>query len=106
MMHAADLRYLIVIQEPTTDRNSYGEDVPTWSELDTVYAAVEPLSGRELFEAQHEITEVMVKFTIRYRDDVTAVMRISFDSDIYNIKEVINVDERDRMLTLLAIKNE
>jgi len=105
-MHASDLQYSIMIKEPTTSRNSYGEDVPTWSEVDTVFAAVEPLEGRELFEAQHKITDVIVRFRIRYRDDVTTIMRIIYDSDTYNIKEIVNVGERDRELRIIAIKNE
>jgi len=39
---------------------------------------------------------------VRYRTDITNASRISFDSKLFNIRAIINVDERDRFLKLLC----
>jgi len=46
------LRHRIALQSITTAKNAFGEDIPTWATYSTVWGSVEPLTGRELFNAQ------------------------------------------------------
>lgn len=94
-MQTGRLDRRIVIQSVTTAADSYGEPIETWADLDTVWAAYEPLRGREYFEAQQIDAQLEAKFTIRYRDDITVQMRIVHDGDTYGIASVREIGRRD-----------
>ena len=49
-------------------------------------------------------TEVTTRFRIRYLAGVKAAMRISFASRTFDIQSVINPDERNRELHLMAVE--
>ena len=75
----------------------------TWTVfLNDIWASVEPLSGRELFAAQEFHNEVTTRIRIRYRDGVTAKMRVVFESVNYNILVIIDPELRHRELQLLC----
>lgn len=101
-MRAGDLRHSVTIQQATSSRNSYNEKVLSWSDFATVYAAVEPLQGREYWDAQAINAERTVRFRIRYRSDVTPLMRVSWDSRLFDINAVLDVDGRQRELHLMT----
>ena len=50
-MRASELRRQIVIQHASRVKDDFGSDVSTWATLATVYAKIEPLTGREFFAA-------------------------------------------------------
>lgn len=103
-MKAGPLRHRITIQQKQTPvtQNDYGEEVITWSEVDTVWAAVEPLSGREFLEAQRAGAEVTTRIRIRHRDGILPEMRVVWDSHIYDIENVIPIEERQREIHLMC----
>lgn len=68
----------------------------------TVWASVEALSGRELFAAQQQVSEVTHKITIRYLTGVLSSMCVIFDGHFYQIMAVLNPDGRHTMLILLC----
>lgn len=103
-LEAGKLRHRIVIQQPveTQDAGTGAINV-TWADLATVWAAIEPLSAREFVASQAEASQVSSRVVIRYRDDVTAKMRIHYVAkDIYfNIEGVLSdKDSGQEYLTL------
>lgn len=99
------LRHRLTIEEEARVADGGGGFAVTWSELSTdptVWGAVVPLSGREVLQAQQLATPVTHKVTIRHRSDVTAAMRLKLGTRAFNIRAVINVDERDRWLELMC----
>ena len=101
-MRAGDLRHRVTIQEKQVTKNSYGEEVITWQDVATVWAAVEPLRGREFLEAQRAGAEVTTRIRIRHRDGIRPEMRVVRGSQIYDIEAVINVGGRGRELHLMC----
>ena len=101
-MRSGDLRHRITLQTFTTAPDSYGEPIKTWSDLATVWAAVEPLSGREFFEAQRTNAETTYRVRIRYRADVVPTLRIAYAGKTLEIQAVIDVGERRRELHLMC----
>ena len=83
------LRHRIIIQSQSTTKDTHGQAVTTWTDVATVWAAVEPIRGREFFAAAQINSEVTTRIRIRWRSGVTAAMRVSFDSRIYDIQAVI-----------------
>lgn len=103
-MQAGKLNQQIVIQSYTPTRNSIGEElIKTWSTVATVWASVDPLSGRELLAARDIRAEVTTRIRIRYRTGLTPKMRIVHGSSTYEISEVVNRTTANRDLELLCV---
>lgn len=84
---------------PTTTGSGMIDE--SWQDWVTVWASVEPLNGRELFAAQEHHAEVTTRVRIRYRDGLTAKMRLSVGGEIYEIKAVLPF-RRDGYMELLC----
>jgi SPP1 family predicted phage head-tail adaptor len=101
-MNAGRLRHRITIQEPVTARNGYGEAITTWTAVATVWASVEPLSGREYFAAEHVQSEVTHRVRMRWQSGITPDMRVLFNGRVLKIDAVINYGERRTDLQLMC----
>ena len=73
-----------------------------WETVFTCWCGVEPLSGREFWEAAAINRENEVRFTIRYRKDVSAEMRIRLDDIVYDITSILDKNNRHEALEILA----
>jgi SPP1 family predicted phage head-tail adaptor len=105
-MRAGKLRHRITIEAPTASQDEYGEPIPTWAPLFTVWAAREDLAGREYFAAAQIQSEVTTKFRIRHRDGITAKMRVNDGGRLYDIAAVQDPEGRGRELILLCVRRE
>lgn len=94
------MRERVTIEQETATPDGYGGYANTWATVATVWAKVEPLSGREQIEADKLQGVVNTRVTIRYRSDVVPGMRLVWGSRNYNIRAVISEEERDRFLQL------
>src|SRR5262245_3733493 len=104
-MRSGSLRHLVELQRLTAespDQTPSGEPSEDWQTFATIYASIEPLSGRELFVALEHHPEATVRITIRYRNDVTAKERVVYATKIYNVLAPLNTEERRRELKLLC----
>jgi len=99
---AGKLKDRIVIQQRSTSKDGFGEQLHTWTTFNTVWARVEPLSGKEFFAAQEFRAEVTTKITIRYLSGVLPKMRVSFDGSIYDIHAVMNIIEENKKMVLMC----
>lgn len=77
-MRAGNLDRRITIERPTVSRGETGGHEETWAVLDTLWANVRDLSGRETFSAQAAGSRVSKVVTLRWRSDITADMRVRF----------------------------
>lgn len=92
------LRHRVTIQTATITN-----DVEAWADTYTsVPAAVEPLHGKEYWEAQKISAEVTVRITIRYRSGILPTMRVKWGDRIFRINAVLNINERNRELQLMT----
>ena len=98
------LRHRIILQKPVIIKDNIGQELEEWQDVATVWASVEPLSGKEYFNAQQTNSEVSTKITIRYLSGITSQMRVTFQKHIYNILSVINFEERNIYLQLLCLE--
>lgn len=100
---AGDLRHRVTIQaEQRSDDGYGGSSLPTWSTVATVWAEVKPLKGREQLHGQQLEGRVTHRIIMRYRAGVTAANRLLFGTRAFNIRSVVNVDERGRWLEIMA----
>lgn len=101
-MQAGKLNQRVTIQQYSATRASNGEEVKSWSTVATVWASVEPLSGRELLAARDVRADVTTRIRIRYRTGITPKMRATMGSATYEISEVIDRSLQHRELELLC----
>lgn len=91
-MMLENLRHRVVIQKPveTQDSNT-GAITTTWQDIATVWAAIEPLSVKEIIAAQAEDSKMTGRITIRYRSDIDHSYRLyhAAKNMIYNIEGVL-----------------
>jgi len=84
-------------QDPVT-----GAPIIGWVDHVSVFAKVEPLVGREYLAAAAVQAEDTTKFTMRFRDDITPVMRIAFDGKTFNIQSIQNIRSGNRETLIYA----
>lgn len=77
-----------------------GEGVTTWADSFTVWAAVKPLVGSQRFQAAQANSQVQGKVVIRYRSDVTASMRMLYDSRYLTILSIVDPNEAHQWLEI------
>ena len=70
-MEAGKLRHQVKLQRVTVAADSHGDQTKTWTDLATVRASIEPLSGREFLQASQVMSDITVRIRIRGRSDIT-----------------------------------
>ena len=101
-MRAGKLNKRITIQSKAASKDTYGEETITWSTWATVWAAVEPLRGREFLDGKMITAEISHRFRIRARDGILEEWRVSYDSRVFDILAIIHIEERDREIHLMC----
>jgi SPP1 family predicted phage head-tail adaptor len=101
---AGRLRHRVDIEDLVTAQDSNGDITQTWQSFaESVPAAVEPLSGRELVQAQAVQSEISARITIRFREGVKATMRVVHRGQIYRIHAVLQDKDSGRVYLTLPV---
>lgn len=90
---AGKLRHRVTIQERVANETN-GDDNPYYRNIQSVWASVEPLSGRELFNAQQVQSQTTHLVRVRASGEVQPERRFLFGDRKLNIESVANNDER------------
>ena len=101
-MRAGNLRHSIIFQQLTVANDTWGHSTETWTDQVNAYAAIWPLRGVERMEGMKLDNELTHKIRIRYRAGLHPKMRIKFGERYFNILSIINPDERDIYLEIMA----
>tara|TARA_Y100000114_G_scaffold44835_1_gene40538 strand:+ start:28598 stop:28927 length:330 start_codon:yes stop_codon:yes gene_type:complete len=96
------MREQITIQTIGSTRDTGGGISSNYSDSQTVQASVKPVNGKEVFAQGKLQDRVTHEIMIRYNVSVTPKNRIKFGSRIFNIRSVLNVNERSRYMKILA----
>lgn len=103
MMRAGKLRTRIEVQQRTLTRNAYGEQTETdWTTIGRRYAWIRPLQTAEIFGSGQMRAIATHEIIMRYWDSVTHQHRLKDGSRIYNILQVLDVDNRTREMKLIC----
>jgi SPP1 family predicted phage head-tail adaptor len=101
-MRSGRLNRRVTIQRLEVTKDEFNADIESWVDVTTVWAHIEPLRGREYWQAKQVVGEVTGRITIRYRKSIDEKMRVVYGDKTYNILAVINVEEKNRTLQLLV----
>lgn len=99
---AGQLRHRIAIQTIDTTRDAVGGQATSYTTVTTVWGAIRPLNGREVFNAQAADADVTHEITIRHYSGLTPKHRLYHDSRAFNIESIRNIEERDRLMICLC----
>ncbi len=108
-MQAGKLRHQVDILKVTITRSSFNDPIETFTTFTApVWASVEPITfGADEKFNQDQVQSIMnYKITIRYEATlaITPAHQIRFGNDDYNIKNVSNLNFRDRTWDLMCEK--
>jgi SPP1 family predicted phage head-tail adaptor len=108
-MLAGRLRDRITIQARPTTKDAAGLRSGAWANvgfLVAVPAWVEELQGNELINAQALVAEVTIRVTIRgylnWRSDIKPECRVLFGTRVFDIKDALNPDGRNREIEMMC----
>ncbi len=109
-LRIGELRHRLSIQAERATSDGGGGMSDPWTDpvtVATVWGKVEPLSigqgaGGERLHAAQIQDRLSHRIVIRHRTGITAAMRVMFGARAFNIRAVIDVDERGRFLELLC----
>ena len=96
------LRHQISLLKPIIVKDALGQEIEKFEVHKTVWASIEPLSGKEYFSAKQVNSEATIKITIRYVESLLPHWVVQFGHRIFNIEAIINFEERNRYLQLLC----
>lgn len=91
-------KHRVIVQTRTDTADDYGGTAVAWSTLATVWAAIEPASGREALSDAQLHSRITSKITVRYqaalKNTATAAKyRVSYDSRVFSVKYIKNLAE-------------
>lgn len=101
-MKAGHLDQRVTIERLVETVDKYGDSTSEWVTLATVWAAVEPLVGREFIAALQVQASVTTRIRMRYRPGVTPADRVTHEGHTYGIESVIDVRSQRRELVLMC----
>jgi SPP1 family predicted phage head-tail adaptor len=100
-MRAGELRQRIKLESKTVTRNAFGEEVATWATLATVWAKIETVNGVETIAQQQAAALLTHKITIRVYAALQPVMRVNWNSRLFDVQAVLD-DNLHRQMQLLC----
>lgn len=100
------LRHRVTLQEPALTTDNAGGYTRTWDDVADLWAEVSPLEAQsfsqERLQDLHLQSRVTHRVTLRYREGVTADMRLVFEERVLVIRAIVNARELGEALVILA----
>lgn len=97
--------HYVTIERRGTSQDAAGQVQETWTTTTSVWASINPVIGKEYFNASGERSEVTHKISFYYGPTVAPRDRIVYGSRTFDIKSVINVGEKNKDLLLMCVEN-
>ena len=104
MINASELDKRVTFQATTQTPDGAGGVTEAWGVIATVWAKIEPIKSYERFIAMQTETHVTHQITCRYNPLITTAKRAVFNSRIFDITGVVNVNEDNVALIITAME--
>ncbi len=101
-MKAGQLDQRVIVERLQSGEDDFGQPYSEWATIATVWAAVEPLTGREYFAAGAAQSETTTRIRMRYRPGITSADRVKHGTTTYGITSVIDLRSERRELVLMC----
>jgi SPP1 family predicted phage head-tail adaptor len=97
-------RLTATVERCFSTQKTNGEPVEAWVTYATIRCSIKPLSGRELETARMSWSTVTHKINCSFIRGVVPKMRIVFGSRIFDIASVLNLEEANEELEIIAVE--
>ncbi len=101
-MGLGSMRFKVTLQSATRTTDDGGGAAVAWSNDGTLWANITPISGKEDYRQSQVQDSITHRIKVRYKSSIETKDRLKFGSRFFNIKSVINVDERKKYMELLC----
>jgi SPP1 family predicted phage head-tail adaptor len=98
----SQLNRRVTLEAPTLNSDGGGGYSASWNTVATVWAAIEPVSGTDVFGPDATEARVKYRITIRRRSDVLAGMRVNDGGRLFAIHAVLDDGPQSKFFTLLT----
>lgn len=102
LVNRLDKRVTILRPAGPEDVDEYGEPLDDPVPVATVWAAIEPLRGREYFAAMAEHADVTTRIRIRYREGVDRTMTVRYKDTDFEILHILHPEFSKKELQLMC----
>ena len=106
IINPGEFAHSLAFQTATANQEvTYGSKSESWSTTATRRGSIEPLTGREFWQARQAQADVTHKIRVPYDSTIAALTpasRITYDSRTFNILSIVNVNERSRIIEIMA----
>lgn len=99
----------VTLQQLTTVSAGAGATTATWTDLDTIFCSIQPMTGKYALDVGEITTGYPVKIKTWYREDLdtnkkfkSKEFRLKDGDTIYNIFSVVNVEMKNRTVEMIA----
>tara|TARA_R110000782_G_C14774715_1_gene409407 strand:+ start:357 stop:686 length:330 start_codon:yes stop_codon:yes gene_type:complete len=96
------MRYKVKVETATNTRDAGGGLSQAFGAVAFIFANIKPKSANSTYRQGILQEKVTHEITIRYRQDIDTNSKITYGTRSFAVNGIINVDERDRFLTLLC----
>lgn len=96
------MRYRVKVERATNTRDAGGGLSQSFRSVATIYANIKPKNANSVYRQGMLQEKVTHEITIRYMKNIDTNSKITYGNRSFAINGIINVDERDRFLTLLC----
>ena len=105
------LRHKVIIEQPTAcdPADAMTDEPQCWQSVIECWAAIRPVSAKEIFAAGGFVGQNDVAVTVRYDprlDDMNHTWRVWWQNKKLGVAGVLNIDARDKWLKILTSCSE
>lgn len=97
-----DLRHRVLLEMPVRADDGGGGAIVTWTPVADLWAGIAPATGGEDVVGEGIAGRVSHELLVRYRSGIAPAMRFRLGDRTFEIKAVLDIAERRRMLRCLC----
>lgn len=102
IQHPGALRRRLTIEEPVRATDDAAAGIVAWHTVGELWAAIIARIGREIVTADAQAARITHEVEMRWRDDLTAAMRLRDGARVYVIHALFDRDPQRRRLVALV----
>ena len=110
VVDVGSLNRRVQIQQQVTAQDEFGQPQATWNTIYTAWANISVQNSQLLYQTAEFVSKVTHRITLRWTSSIVIVpnMRVIYTEattgvvHTYNVEALLNTDQRNRMLIILA----